>query len=346
MRLLIVALICALSYAQTDGFCVEWSECQSTYCDQPEKSYCPCTCNPGTINSGADHFLDTFGDQASSSSSTSDSPVDTSSSTVDTSSSNADVTIDNSETNTDASTEADTTGMGGSGDTSNTDTMPQPAPAPVSYTVMRTGYICEEQDFELMHFRMGMITVQQCAEQVSRTRMCSPVFFAGSMMGTCGCVKRGFECAENESNDQMVDTNIYMLAPGTGSPGSSASSGGRRPFPSSGGFPSQTGPGGYHQGMSGFGGFDPSIMMNPKFEMPEEMTFGGGMFGGMGMGGRSLSKSAEATQPIQEPKSSGPSTLTLVLCAAIPALLGFLAGVGFLSCKSRNSSGLTERMFV
>jgi len=211
---------------------------------------------------------------------------------------------------------------------------------------MRTGYICEEQDFELMHFRMGMITVQQCAEQVSRTRMCSPVFFAGSMSGNCGCVKRGFECAENESNDLMVDTNIYMLARGTGPPGSSASSGGRRPFPSSGGFPSQTGAGGYPQGMSGFGGFDPSIMMNPKFEMPEEMTFGGGMFGGMGMGGRYLSKSAEATQPIQEPKSSGPSTLTLVLCAAIPALLGFLAGVGFLSCKSRNSSSLTERMFV
>jgi len=206
MRLFIIALLFAISYAQTDGFCVEWSECQPVYCNPsaPEMQYCPCTCNPGTINSSPDQWTATFGNSNSV--------------TLDSGSGDSTGTDANANTNVD-------TGAGAGG------VQPaqpaQPDLSGLSWTIMRPGYICEEQDFELMHFHLGIMRdVRQCAEAVARSGVCSPVFFTGLRSANCGCVRQGFECAENEANDLQADTTIYIMGGMPAATGAGAGFGG------------------------------------------------------------------------------------------------------------------------
>jgi hypothetical protein len=141
---------------------------------------------------------------------------------------------------------------------------------------MRRGYVCEEQDFELLHLPIFPLTsIQQCAEAVASQMMCSPVFWTGLATGKCGCVKRGYECAFNEGNDQQFDMNVYMLSPGSmkapvgpmipaGLPGASlpAATGGVPVMPGAGNMFKPTA----QQHPLAPGG---AIFTNPKFEAPE-----------------------------------------------------------------------------
>jgi len=377
MRVLLIALLAAISYAQTDGFCVEWSECQPVYCsaDAPENKYCPCTCNPGTINSSPEQWAATFG--------SSDTSV-----TLDSGSGDSTGTDANANTNVD-------TGAGAGA------VQPaQPDLSGLSWTIMRPGYICEEQDFELMHFHLGMMRdVRQCAEAVARSGVCSPVFFVGLRSANCGCVRQGFECAENEANDLQADTTIYIMG---GMPaGTGAGAGFGAPtglegnwVPSNGGINPGIASSPFIENfmdeynMPGYYGYgyswkrsakgwqkafkapedvkkekeaaetkgevsaksgkksstEPtlrksSIMMHPDFEAPEAEDYFPGFMSMMGAGGApflSKSKQAEAAT-ISDSKKPTNIYVYLALCVIFPAFVGFLAGIAYFGCKSKTS---------
>jgi len=373
MRMIIFALLLAISYAQTDGFCVEWSECQPVYCNpsQTEMQYCPCTCNPGTINSSPEQWAATFG---SADSVTSDSESGDSTGASGTANSNTNV---------------DTTSGTGAAQPAQPSQQAEPDLSGLSWTVMRPGYICEEQDFELMHFHLGMMqNVRQCAEAVARSGVCSPVFFTGLRSANCGCVRQGFECAENEANDLQADTTIYIMGgmpAGTGAGFGGAPSGLEGNWvPSNGEMSSHfyenfmdeyNMPGyyGYGYGYSwkrsakgweksfkapedvkkAKGGAESkqetsaksgkklqkrNIMMHPEFEAPEAEDYFPGFMAMMGAGGMpflSKSKQAEAAT-ISDSKKPTNIYVYLALCVIFPAFVGFLAGLAYFRCRSKN----------
>lgn len=291
---------------------MEWSQCQPIYCDSsaPEYNFCPCTCNPGTVNSDPEHFTSNFGGN-------------------------------------DAATagEENTSGTGGAGDAAVDETAGQAAPdlSSLSWSVMRTGYICEEQDFELMHFRLGMMfTVRQCAETVAQTPFCSPVFFAGPRSGTCGCVKQGFECAENEANDLQADSSIMILGGGMGGMGGPMAPSANNNAGNM--MPADFNP---YQGPSN------NFMLHPEFEAPEAEDFLPGlvqMMGGMGGGGVNPYSFVSKTAPQQAKESpstsSTPSKLSMALCILIPGVIGFGAGLALWRYKFQPNSDLAQPMTV
>lgn len=349
MRIFIIAALFAISYAQTEGFCVERSGCAASNCGLVEKAmYCPCTCNPGTINSNSDHFAETFGADVSSSGSGGDT-----------------VAV----TDTGATDVTDQAGSGSGGDvTTATDVAPS---APVTFTIARRGYVCEEQDFELFHMAPTFPprSLQQCAEAVAKQQVCSPMFWSGlvGLQNQCGCVKLGYECAFNEGNDQQAGMNVYMMSPGVmppAMPGSMPGSGITMPGNMFGGMPG-TMPGAQNMQNMFNQGTGASYMNNPKFEAPEppeaEDILPGYIAsmmqqqmqqnGAMQTGGAApapyqypiLSKASPQAQA--EPKAKGTSPLVWALCFVIPTFVGFFMGAALFRKVSSNSD-LRERITV
>jgi len=334
MRVLLIALLAAISYAQTEGFCVERSGCLDSVCSNAaEAAYCPCTCNPGTINSNADHFSETFG--------TADGGSNTAG--------------DASETADQGAT--DNSGSGSGGDVT---TDVAPPSTPVTFTVFRRGYVCEEQDFELAHFPLFPLTsIQQCAELVAKKPFCSPVFWVGLSTQSCGCVKQGYECALNEGNDQQADSNVYMLSPGSAPAPMAGGMGALMP----GILPVMPGMGGMPGAMPGAGNmFKPSgahhplhpalhpggaMFANEKFEAPEapeaEDLLPGYFAHMMAQQGQQSGPVLSKTSPQAEAKGTSP--LVWVLCFVIPTFVGFFIGAAMFR-KYSSSSELRERITV
>jgi len=337
MKLLIVAILAAISYAQTEGFCVERSTCTDSICATPsEAQYCPCTCNPGTINSNADHFEETFG-AADSGSGGGDSSG----------------TADQGATDI-----TDQAGSGSGGDVS-TDVAPS---TPVTFSIFKRGYVCEEQDFELLHLPVRpLMSIQQCAEAVAKTRFCSPVFWTAIATQSCGCVKQGYECALNEGNDQQFDSNVYMLSPGSAPPPMAMGPlmPGLPPMPGA-GMPGMPG-----AGMPGAGNMfnqptaaQRAIFTNPKFEAPEapeaEDLLPGYIAHMMAQQAQNGAQTGGASAPFQYPvlsktspqaESKGTSPLVWALCFLIPTFVGFFIGAAMFR-KYSSSSDLMERITV
>jgi len=345
MRVFIIAsLLFAASMAQTEGFCVERSGCLDSVCSNAaEAAYCPCTCNPGTINSNADHFSETFGTADGGSNAGGD----------------ASETADQGAT--------DNSGSGSGGDVT---TDVAPPSTPVTFTVFRRGYVCEEQDFELAHFPVFPLTsIQQCAELVAKKPFCSPVFWVGLSTQSCGCVKQGYECALNEGNDQQADSTVYMLSPGSAP---APMTGGMGLFP--GILPVLPGAGmgagaGMGSGMGAGNMFKPSASNNPlhpalhplhpalhpggaifaneKFEAPEapeaEDLLPGYFAHMMAQQGQQRGPVLSKTSPQAEAKGTSP--LVWVLCFVIPTFVGFFIGAVMFR-KYSSSSELRERITV